>query len=164
MKLIRKQKFKPPKIEDFYDKGTIEELCKMVEGALLANIKSQTQADGSPIKRNAISTQKRKRKLGIPQMSLADLGRRLVRGGKQTFVVVPHKRGKTLTSIEATLNKAELAPHRGDGASMSPYELGMEVQRAGYVGWFEVGPKALAAIREKIATKLMGKFMKRFGK
>lgn len=96
--------------EDFQRAGEV------VAGDVRRNILKQKQADGSPLKRNAPGTLSRKRKKGLPLLSLIAEGRRLVKQG----------------AFRVTLRKG-MAIVRPVHADISRW-----VQKMGYTGW--LGP------------------------
>ena len=119
------------------DAALLEKLGQVGEGSILKNIKSQTQASGAPLKRNAPSTRKRKLKKGRPPLSLVDAFHRFIRGRGRSWALQVDYHGQQGVLRPAT---AELA------------QLVRWVQAMGYTGWFAVSPKAkklMSAVTQK---------------
>jgi len=70
-------KIKLPKI-DFRQLFASGRVQRAITGGIIDNVLKQKQADGSPLKRNALSTLDRKRRLGQPLLSLVDRQRRFL--------------------------------------------------------------------------------------
>ena len=118
---------------------------KVAEGSILDNIKKQRQADGSPLKENAPSTQERKRRLRRPLLSLVDELHRFVQGNRGSWHWYPTKKGEQ-TLVVITPATAELR------------RLVRYVQDKGYTGWFAVSKKGEAGIRKIFRDWIKGEF------
>lgn len=116
---------------------------RVVEGSILDNVKSQTTADGGAIKRNAPSTRERKRKLGLPQLSLIFKNRRFGKGKQQTF------------SITATATRVAVRPHA------EHMRLVGWLHEMGYTGWIGISAKGSAAIRLLLRQWIVRRFSRK---
>lgn len=120
----------------------MKEIGEIVADGIRENILAQRQADGSPLKGNAPSTIESKIKRGLPTLSLADEGRRLL---LRTSYIVKGARNR----IEIRLSGAKRKGREGSTAKAeAPSMLAQYTQEAGYRGWFGASQETLAAVRE----------------
>jgi hypothetical protein len=122
-----------------------------IEGGILDNIATQRQANGRALKRNAPKTLERKLRLGRGARSLVDEKHRFVQGSGGSY------KSKIIGSA---LGKA-----RGVVVSASGFirEIGGYLEARGYVGWFGINKKALAAIKQSL-TKEVARLVKKAAK
>ena len=142
LEIVRVKRANIPKIT--LDKKDYEKIGDIVEASILHNIEGQKQVTGSPIKTNAPSTIKAKRKRGVAIIrSLVDRKHRFVKGVKASW-------GSTATSSNVVIKPAthELAT------------ISRSVQMMGYTGWFGVSKKAKELIREIVRLRIKKIFQK----
>lgn len=150
--LVRKHKATMPKT--IVDTKTLEDIGRVVEGAIYTNIMQQVQADGSPLKTNAPSTRERKRKLGRPVKSLIDEAHSFIqqRGGSFRSTVNATRGSVTVTATaKSVLHKKGPTPFQ---------RLVIWVQEAGYLGWFGINRTARVAIQKLIRDAIKKAFAK----
>lgn len=119
-------------------KSVLDQCLTVAELAILENITGQKQVDGTKLKRNARSTQERKKMLGRQLKSLIDEKHRFVKGQQKSWkhVIKGAMKGGGFDkfSIGIFPANAELV------------WLNEEVQGKGYTGWFGVNKRALDVI------------------
>lgn len=121
----------------------LEQFCKVIEGSILDNIQKQKQANGQQLKKNARSTQIRKRLAGRRPLSLVDEKHRFVKGNKQSWATEVVNGGKSILVRPAT---GELK------------SLMLSVQQMGYVGWFGVSERGKLLMRNLLKKLIIDKF------
>ncbi len=136
VRVIRERKWTSPVLRlDDSDKARI---AKLVLGDILNNIKTQRQADGSPLKRNTAGTARRKAEK-----------RTLVGGVAMSLVDEEHRFVKRGNWIAGWVGEKTLAIEPGSlGGSPSLRELAQHVQEMGYTGWFAVSADGLRAVQQ----------------
>ncbi len=122
----------------------LRQIGKIAEASVIDNVMSQKTVTGERIQRNTPETRELKRKLGIKQMSLIFKDHSFVRGQEQTFRII----------VDKTRQSVRIEPK----AEFKPIVEGL--QRRGYVGWFGMNPKAMAAVRALISKWIKEYFKK----
>jgi len=121
----------------------VKEPYAMALTAIIANVKAGLQANGKPIKRNALSTSKRKRARGqVPPRSLIDRKKRFILRGQYRRRLLG--RGKAIRGFQV-IHKGVT----GKGRELLPLVLD-----AGYVGWFRPSPKEFMRIVKVIRASI----------
>lgn len=154
-----------PNVKDLIDDELMDRAGKRLVGDVVKNIRDQRQADGDALKQNATSTRKRKQRMGIPQMSLLDIGQRLLIVEKSwkyttnlkklTITVEPTSTPQTALKKYTHKNK-RTGKRRTSIArnTASAKEIVEWVQEAGYTGWFEMSEAGIMGIADLLSEKI----------
>lgn len=147
LRLIRTKKAKIPRLHmNGLSDRFWEEVGKIVEGSILDNLRSQTAADGGPIKKNADSTRAQKLRKGTGLRSLIDEQHRFVQGSGGSWKVTK-KRSDGL-GITVGPSTAELK------------KLVQYVARLGYTGYLGVSKEGVSAIKAALRNEIRRQFRK----
>jgi hypothetical protein len=142
VKVIRERVWEAPAL--VLSDNEKDRLGKLLLGGIMQNIKQQEQADGSPLKRNAPGTEKRKRNAGKPALSLVDEEHRFVKPGNWA------RTWSTDGSQVVVIEPLDV------GGPPTLKELVRDLQVAGYTGWFGASKETVAA-----AVQLMRDWLRR---
>ncbi len=142
VRIVRIRRAEIPK--GILNTADFKKMGKTVEAGILKNIRTQKQATGAPIKRNAQSTIDRKRAKGRRIMSLVDRLHRFVKGGGASWRTKATRKGATIEPATSELRN-----------------LSRWVQQKGYTGWFDVSKEARAAMRAIMRKAIKREFAKK---
>lgn len=140
-KLERAKKAQVPKLD--LGRETFEKIGAIAADAVVLNIKTSKQADGSLIKANAPSTARQKR-----SASRTWQGRVAPLIAEQLRFIQTGKGGSWRWTVHR--DHVVIEPSSAELRRLSRY-----VQQRGYVGWFGLSKKAWGLVREILRAKIL---------